>query len=81
MPVLQIIDLPQDIFDKLVVSAEQNQRSLTQEAVIILEKYLSEEDSKRRKADALSRLQKVRHYFDDVSTDDMIAMVREDRDR
>jgi plasmid stability protein len=81
MPTLQIRDLPQDIYDRLIESAEKNRRSLTQEAVIILENVLVHEDSKTRKLNALKRLESMKHHFNGISTDDIVVMVREDRDR
>ncbi len=81
MPTIQIRDIPQDIYDKLVESAEKNRRSLTQEAVTILENVLVHEDSKTRKTNALKRLERMKHHFKGLSTDDIVAIVREDRDR
>lgn len=81
MPRLQIRDLPQDIYDRLIESAEKNRRSLTQEAITILENVLVDEDSKTRKTNALKRLENMKHHFKGIKTDDIVALVREDRDR
>ena len=81
MPTLQIRDLPQDIYDKLVESAELNRRSLTQEAVTILENVLILENYKIEKTKAIAELKSMAPLFKGVSIDDIVAMVREDRDR
>ncbi|MFZ1788631.1 MAG: TraY domain-containing protein [Saprospiraceae bacterium] len=81
MPTLQIRDLPQDIYDKLVESAEQNRRSLTQEAVTILENVLIKEKYLIEKSKTLAELKSMAPLFKGISIDDIVAMVREDRDR
>ena len=85
MPTLQIRDLPQEIYDNLVASAEQNRRSLTQEAVTILERGLTERKEiamyQERKRKILSERREIGQYFTGISKEDIVNMVREDRDR
>lgn len=44
MPALQVRDLPQDIYDRLVLSAERDHRSLAQQTTYILEQHLQYAD-------------------------------------
>lgn len=44
MPALQVRDLPQDIYDRLVLSAERDHRSLAQQTTYILEQHLRHVD-------------------------------------
>lgn len=44
MPALQVRDLPQDIYDRLVLSAERDHRSLAQQTTYILEQHLQRDD-------------------------------------
>ncbi|MFZ1787344.1 MAG: Arc family DNA-binding protein [Saprospiraceae bacterium] len=85
MPTLQIRDLPQDIYDKLVESAELNRRSLTQEAITILEQKLNEQSEieayNLRKRQILAERKEISQYLTGFSTEDIVNMVREDRDR
>ena len=85
MPTLQIRDLPQDIYDKLVESAELNRRSLTQEAITILEQKLNEQSEIEayylRKRQILAERKEISQYLTGFSKEDIVNMVREDRDR
>lgn len=81
MPTLQIRDLPQTLFDALQTSAETNRRSLTQEAIVLLEKAIENEERKARKMDAIKRMKELSSHFKGVSIDDVVSMIREDRDR
>lgn len=81
MPTLQIRDLPQEVYDSLTASAEANRRSLTQEATVILENNLLPLKRKLEKQKALDRLKELRPYFEGVTSDEIVTMIREDRDR
>ena len=81
MPTLQIRDLPQDIYDSLVASAEANRRSLTQEATVILESNLLPMKRRLEKQKALERLKELRPHFEGVTSDEIVQWIREDRDR
>ncbi len=77
MPVLQVRNIPQELFDKLVASAEAERRSLTQQTIVLLEKALRQEEDTRRRKEALQKLT-TRGY---LWKEDAAQMVREDRDR
>ena len=82
MPTLQIRDLPQDIYDSLVASAEANRRSLTQEATVILENNLLPIKRRLEKQKALDRLKELgAKYFNGINSEEIVDMIREDRDR
>lgn len=81
MPTLQIRDLPQDIYDRLIESAEKNRRSLTQEAIVLLQKAVENEERKAKKLDALKKMKELSVHFKGVTVDDVVSMIREDRDR
>lgn len=82
MPTLQIRDLPQELYDSLVESAEANRRSLTQEAVVILEKNLLPLSRKRQKEMALLRLKELgAKYLNGVTIDEIVETIKEDRER
>lgn len=82
MPTLQIRDLPQELYDSLVESAEANRRSLTQEAVVILEKNLLPLSRRRQKEMALLRLKELgAKYLNGVTIDEIVETIKEDRER
>ena len=83
MPTLQIREVPQELYDKLVESAEINRRSLTQQAIVLLEEAMDKDlnKNKQRKIEALERIRDLRPHFSGISTEDIVASIREDRDR
>lgn len=81
MPELQIKDIPQELYNKLADSAEMNKRSLTQQAIILLEEALDVDLKKMNKKDALQRIRALQPYFKGVSIEDVVESIREDRDR
>ena len=81
MPTLQIRDLPQDVYDRLLQSAEANRRSLTQEAIVLLEKAVENEERKAKKLNALKTMRELSPHFKGITVDDVVSMIREDRDR
>lgn len=81
MPSLQIRDLPEDIYRKLVRRAEKERRSLSQEAVIVLARCMGEEEAPQaRRREVLRRL-RAEPVLLDRDLPDPATLVREDRDR
>ncbi len=80
MPTLQIRDIPQHIYDELVAQAKAERRSLTQQALYILEQnLLFESKAFNRKKEVLDR---IRNSGKDWShLPDPEDMIREDRNR
>ena len=58
MPTLQIRDMPQELYDRLVESAEINRRSLTQQAIVLLEDATVTDLKKEAKKDGSIRKNK-----------------------
>ncbi len=81
MPTLQISDIPQDLYDRLVISAEENRRSLTQQAIVLLEVAVNEEAKAGLKKESLNRLRQFKPFFNGVTTEDIVQAIRDDRDR
>ncbi len=86
MPTLQIRDLPQELYDSLKNAAEQSRRSMTQEVIHILDGYLAEKQMEAtdhlRKLDALERIKELRREIKvKLTNEEIVEMIREDRDR
>lgn len=85
MPTLQIRDLPQDIYDNLVALAEENRRSLTQEAIILLQKSIESTKSSKERAELkqenLNKFKEIRKGLPVMTDEDIVDLIREDRDR
>jgi len=86
MPTLQIRDLPQALYDSLKIVAEESRRSMTQEVIHILDKYLTENQElneyRKKKMEAIERLKELRKEIKvKLTKDEIVEMIREDRDR
>lgn len=81
MPTLQIRDLPEEIYRKLVRQAEKERRSLSQEAVIVLARCIGHEDAPRERRREILRRLLAEPAVLDRDLPDPAVLVREDRDR
>lgn len=81
MPLLQVRDFPEDIYNKITIAAKKQKRTISQQVIVLLEKGLGEEEScKERRLSVLSRIAK-RNVPRAVQEIDATALIREDRDR
>lgn len=82
MPSLQVRELPENIYRLLQDKAKKEQRSLSQEAIIVLAKGLKASLSQKNR-----RLELLRDIADNppinqtVLTIDPVTLLREDRER
>jgi hypothetical protein len=85
MPTIQIRDLPQNLYDDIKNSAEESRRSMTQEVISIIKYYMDEKKKEteniKRKQKALKDLDKIRPLFHGTTKEEMVAMIRKDRER
>lgn len=83
MPSLQVRDLPEAIYLKLADEAEREHRSLAQQAVAVLARGLGlSEDPRERRRKLFEHIEKNPiQYLGSRSADDIVALIREDRDR
>jgi hypothetical protein len=83
MPSLQVRDLPEPLYRKLAAEAEREHRSLAQQAVAVLARGLGmAEDPRERRRKLFERMQKDPIRFKgNLSSDDIVRKIREDRDR
>ncbi len=80
MPSLQVRDLPEHIYQKIVQLADAERRSITQETIVLLEKALEieKQNKERRKVlfnSILAETNKIENVLDPV------PLIREDRER
>lgn len=82
MPTLQIRNLPQELYDKLKRSARKSKRSMTQEAILLLQNSLETnlEERKRRVTDLQALNEKVAKP-EGANIEEIIQWIREDRYR
>lgn len=81
MPALQIRDLPDDLYERLKRLSEQEHRSLSAQATILLKQVLSEEDSSdERRREVVEQIDRQREDWTE-SIPDPAELVAEDRER
>lgn len=82
MPSLQVRDLPEHIYQKLLAEAKARHRSLAQQAVITLSKGLeTNEDPKGRRRSLMSRLQARKLQINITNYKSPADLIREGRER
>jgi plasmid stability protein len=82
MPSLQIRDLPEEVYQKLLRLAKQDHRSLSQEAAVVLARCIGREhDPRDRRQAVLRRVLARSEALADVKLPDPAELIREDRDR
>ncbi|HQB08141.1 MAG TPA: Arc family DNA-binding protein [Rectinema sp.] len=81
MPLLQVRDMPEDLYEKLADTAEQDNRSIAQETVALLKKALGYKEN---------RVARRRRVLEEIANNlltgsdnfpDPADLIREDRDR
>ena len=81
MPLLQVRDIPEDLYEKLSSVAEQDNRSIAQETIVLLRKALNYKESRiSRRKRVLAEI-KANRIEGSNNFPDPADLVREDRDR
>jgi hypothetical protein len=82
MPSLQVRDVPEHIYQKLLADAKNQHRSLAQQAVVTLSKGLeTTENPKGRRKKLMTRIRSRSPKMDSVKLKNPVDLVREDRER
>ena len=80
MPTLQVRDLPEDIYVKLTMLANEENRSIAQQTIVLLREGLGlHKNNKLRRKALLEKLADKK--YPDSKDIDVIRVIREDRDR
>jgi len=82
MPSLQVRDVPEDIYRRLQEMARKEHRSLSQQAIVTLQRSLGVEEnpkSRRKKLMDQIRMARLNLPVDDLRNP--VDLIREDRDR
>lgn len=81
MPLLQVRECPEDIYRKITLVAKNENRTIAQQVVVLLEKSLGQKESNiERRKHLLARIEN-RQIPNAVKALDAVALIREDRDR
>lgn len=80
MPILQVRDLPEDIYIQLNYLAEKEHRSLAQETIVLLKEGMDEKlGNKERRKKILEKIDELGIAGEKVT--DPVKLIREDRNR
>lgn len=80
MPILQVRNLPDEVYVQLSYLAEKENRSLAQEAIILLKEGIdSRIGNKERRKKVLEKISALQ--IDGSRLPDPVELIREDRDR
>lgn len=81
MPLLQVRDLPEDLYESLTRVAHSENRSIAQETIVLLRSALGQrEERKARRAKILKEIDAL-EVPDTGDSPDPALLIREDRDR
>ena len=81
MPLLQVRECPEDIYKKITLAAKKQNRTIAQQVVVLLEESLGQTQSNReRRKTILDQIEK-RRINEKVKAIDVVALIREDRNR
>jgi hypothetical protein len=95
MPLLQVRNFPQDVYDEIALVAREERRTIAQQTIVLLQRALNQRqsDAERLKSDEersnanMERRRKVleriaaREVPEAVRAFDYVKAIREDRDR
>jgi plasmid stability protein len=82
MPTLQVRDLPEHVYRKLIEKAALEHRSIAQETIVLLEKALGMEiEKKSRRKQLLEKILRTPPIIDPQKIPDPVELVRQDRSR
>lgn len=80
MPTLQVRDLPDDVYVKLSAVANEENRSLAQQTIVLLKESLGlHANNKLRRKGVLKSIEEK--GYKDIKSIDPVALIREDRER
>ncbi|MBK7223905.1 MAG: TraY domain-containing protein [Saprospiraceae bacterium] len=79
MHTLQIRNIPDELYNKLVASSEESRRSLTQEAIVLLEKAVNQNTNHKKKL-AIETIKKTR-IKSNLPISEINALIRKERDK
>ncbi len=80
MPTLQVRDLPDDVYVKLSAVANEENRSLAQQTIVLLKESLGlHTNNKLRRISVLKSIEKK--GYKDIKSIDPVELIREDRER
>ena len=81
MPLLQVRECPEDIYKKISYVAKNENRTIAQQIVVLLEKGLGQSESNMERRKRLIEKLETREISSEIKKIDPVSLIREDRDK
>lgn len=81
MPLLQVRDCPEDIYQKITKVARREKRTIAQQVLVLLENSLGQEQSNLERRRRLIEKIDQRVVREEVKAIDAVKLIQEDRNR
>lgn len=81
MPLLQVRECPEDVYRKISLVAKNENRTIAQQVIVLLEKSLGQKESNMDRRRQLLEKIESRNISKEAKAVDAVALIREDRDR
>ena len=81
MPLLQVRDFPDDIYEAISLEARRQNRTIAQQTIVLIKKGLGKEISNRERRERAIEKAKARNIPEKAKSLDYVQLVREDRVR
>ena len=81
MPLLQVRDFPEDIYEEITFEAKRQNRTIAQQTIVLIKKGLDEEISNKERIRQVLERVNSRDIPDSVKAIDHVKWIREDRAR
>jgi plasmid stability protein len=81
MPLLQVRNFPEDIYEQIKIEAESEHRTIAQQTIVLIKKSLSLEESNIERRRKLIEKCNARIIPEAAKAIDDAALIREDRER
>jgi len=81
MPLLQVRDFPDDIYEEISLEARRQNRTIAQQTIVLIKKGLGEELSNKERRHLAIEKTKERKISENIKSIDHVKLIREDRVR
>ncbi|GHV92053.1 hypothetical protein AGMMS50268_25560 [Spirochaetia bacterium] len=81
MPLLQVRDCPEDIYEKINMFAKKEHRTIAQQTIVLLEKAFGQEESNKERVRRILEEIKNTEVPEAAKAVDYVKLIREDRNR
>ena len=81
MPLLQVRDFPQDIYDEIAFEAKMQNRTIAQQTIVLIKKALDKEISNQERRRRLLEKTMKMPVSEEAKKIDVVKWIREDRER